>query len=29
MSSKSIGDILDAAVELVKAIVDAVLSGEE
>lgn len=29
MSSKSIGDILDAAVELVKAIVDAALSGEE
>ena len=29
MSSKSIGDILDAAVELVKAIVDAALSGEK
>ena len=29
MSSKSIGDILDAVVELVKAIVDAALSGEK
>ena len=29
MSSKSIGDILDAAVELVKVIVDAALSGEK
>lgn len=29
MSSKSIGDILDAAVELVKVIVDVALSGEE
>ena len=28
MSSKSIGDILDAVVELVKAIVDAALIGE-
>ena len=29
MSSKLIGDIIDAAVELVKVIVDAALNGEE